>query len=184
MSDATAADPDISDMLTYSWSVNSTSCNFDDALALNPNLTCSDIGTFTATLEVSDGVNPPVSSDATVAVIFNFTGFFQPVDNLPTWNSSKAGQAIPVKFSLAGDQGLNIFATGYPKSEKITCNSTDLVDGVEETVTAGSSSLTYDPGSDQYHYVWKTQKSWANTCRQLVLKLVDGTIQRANFQFK
>jgi alpha-tubulin suppressor-like RCC1 family protein len=115
---------------------------------------------------------------------YQFSGFFQPVDNLPTLNSVKAGQAIPVKFSLGGDQGLNIFAVGYPKSEQITCNSNVLVDGIEETVTPGASSLTYDPGSDQYHYVWKTQKSWANTCRQLVVKFVDGTTQRANFKFK
>ena len=117
-------------------------------------------------------------------VIFNFTGFFQPVDNLPTLNSVKAGQAIPVKFSLGGDQGLNIFAAGYPVSVQIACSSTALVDGIENTVTAGSSSLTYDPLTDQYTYVWKTQKSWANTCRQLVVKFSDGTTQRANFQFK
>ena len=116
--------------------------------------------------------------------IFNFTGFFQPVDNLPTLNSVKAGQAIPVKVSLGGDQGLNIFAAGYPKSEPITCGSNVLVDGIEQTVTAGSSSLSYNAGNDQYTYVWKTQKSWANTCRQLVLKFIDGTTQRANFQFK
>jgi hypothetical protein len=36
---------------------------------------------------------------------YNFSGFFQPVDNLPTLNIAKAGSAIPVKFSLGGDQG-------------------------------------------------------------------------------
>jgi probable HAF family extracellular repeat protein len=184
MSSATASDPDASDTLTYSWSVDSALCTFDDTSLLNPNLTCSGIGSFTATLEVRDGVNPPVTSAASVTVIFNFTGFFQPVDNLPTLNSVKAGQAIPLKFSLGGDQGLNIFAAGYPKSELITCGSSALVDGIEETATAGSSSLTYDAATDQYTYVWKTQKSWAGTCRQLVVKLSDGTTQRADFQFK
>ena len=57
------------------------------------------------------------------------------------------------------------------------------VDAVEETVTAGGSSLTYDAGADQYIYVWKTEKSW-NGCRQLVIQLKDGTYHRANFQFK
>jgi predicted extracellular nuclease len=114
---------------------------------------------------------------------YNFNGFFPPVDNLPTFNSVKAGQAVPVKFSLSGDQGLNIFATGYPKSEMIACNSTASVDGVEQTVTAGNSSLSYDPTTDTYTYVWKTDKAWANTCRQLVVKLNDGTSHRANFTF-
>jgi len=31
--------------------------------------------------------------------------------------------------------------------------------------------------------VWKTEKGWANSCRQLVVKLNDGTIKRANFKF-
>jgi len=112
-----------------------------------------------------------------------FSGFFQPVDNLPTLNSVNAGQAIPVKFSLGSDQGLGIFEVGYPKSEQIVCNSGALVDGIETTVNAGSSSLSYSAGNDQYTYVWKTEKSWTG-CRQLVVKLLDGTIQRANFQFK
>lgn len=116
--------------------------------------------------------------------IYSFTGFFQPVDNLPVFNVVNAGRAIPVKFSLGGDQGLNIFEAGYPKSQQIACDSTALVDGIEETVTAGSSSLSYDPSTDQYTYVWKTAKAWAGTCRQLVVKLNDGTFHRANFKFK
>jgi Tol biopolymer transport system component len=115
---------------------------------------------------------------------FNFSGFFQPVDNLPTLNVVKAGQAIPVKFSLNGDQGLNIFAAGYPGSQIIQCDSTTVVDGIEETVTAGSSSLSYDPSTDTYTYVWKTNKAWANSCRQLVVKLNDGSYHQANFKFK
>jgi YVTN family beta-propeller protein len=117
-------------------------------------------------------------------LVYNFTGFFQPVDNLPILNSVKAGQAVPVKFSLGGNQGLNIFEAGYPKSQQIACDSTSPVDGIEETVTAGSSSLSYDSSTGTYTYVWKTEKIWANTCRQLVVKLNDGTFHRANFKFK
>jgi hypothetical protein len=57
------------------------------------------------------------------------------------------------------------------------------VDGIEETVTAGGSSLSYDAATETYNYVWKTEKSWAGTCRQLTVKLVDGTSHYANFQF-
>jgi hypothetical protein len=39
------------------------------------------------------------------------------------------------------------------------------IDSVESTVTAGGSSLTYDPTRDQYTYVWKTEKAWAGQCR-------------------
>src|SRR5262249_16492205 len=43
-----------------------------------------------------------------------FTGFFPPISNVPVVNVVQAGQAIPVTFSLGGNQGLTIFAPGYP----------------------------------------------------------------------
>lgn len=115
---------------------------------------------------------------------FAFSGFFAPVDNPPVVNRVKAGKSVPVKFSLGGDQGLDIFATGFPKSQATTCASTAPVDGIEQTVAPGASSLSYDPATGQYTYVWKTQKDWAGSCRKLVLKLKDGTFHRAIFEFK
>ena len=88
-----------------------------------------------------------------------------------------------MKFSLAGNQGLNIFAAGSPTSQKINCDSSDPIDLIEETVTAGGSSLSYDASSNQYNYVWKSDKAWAGTCRQLSVKLIDGTTHVANFKF-
>jgi hypothetical protein len=114
---------------------------------------------------------------------FTFSGFFPPVSNPPVLNVVKAGQAIPVKFSLDGYQGLNIFATGYPRSQQVDCN-TAATNPIDETVTAGGSSLTYDPSTDQYTYVWKTDTRWADTCRQLVVRLIDGSNHVANFRFK
>ena len=115
---------------------------------------------------------------------YNFSGFFQPVDNLPTLNVIKAGQAVAVRFSLNGNQGLNIMAPGYPLSQRIDCGSNASLDEVEQTLTAGSSSLSYDPATNSYSYIWKTNKAWSGTCRQLIVKLSDGTEHRANFKFK
>lgn len=114
---------------------------------------------------------------------FTFTGFFPPVDNQPIINTVNAGRAIPIKFSLNGYQGLDIFATSYPASVTVACG-TSAEDAIEQTVTAGGSSLSYDATTDQYTYVWKTDKAWANTCRTFVLKLSDGSYYRANFKFK
>ena len=113
---------------------------------------------------------------------YTFTGFFQPVDNPPTLNSSKAGSAIPVKFSLGGNQGMVILARSYPVSQKVACDGGAPLDAIEETVSAGSSSLSYSSG--QYVYVWKTDKAWAGTCRTLTVKLADGTSHVAQFKFK
>jgi hypothetical protein len=123
------------------------------------------------------------SATATYQVVFNWSGFFKPVDNLPIMNTAKAGSAIPVKFSLAGFQGWSVIATSYPKAVKIGCDSGVPTDVIEETVTAGGSTLNYDPTSDQYIYVWKSDKAWAGSCRQLQVLLSDGTTHVANFMF-
>ena len=142
------------------------------------------MGNYTVTYNLTDSSgNAAETVTRTVNVIYNWTGFFRPVDNLPMCNAAKAGRAIPVKFSLNGNQGLEIFEVGYPRSEDITCGSIDLSDGIEETVTAGKSSLSYDADADQYIYVWKTEKAWVGNCRQLVVKLIDGTSHFANFHF-
>ncbi|HVF49950.1 MAG TPA: immunoglobulin-like domain-containing protein [Pyrinomonadaceae bacterium] len=176
-------------------SATSTPVNFSvsatDSCAGSANVTTSHasgslfpVGTTTVTTTATDPSGNTSSCSFNVTVLYNFTGFFQPIGNLPVLNSVNAGRAIPIKFSLSGNKGLNIFAAGSPASGVIACNSSDPVAEVIETVTAGSSSLSYDSGSGQYHYVWKTESSWAGTCRQLVVGLNDGSTHRANFKFK
>ena len=93
-----------------------------------------------------------------------------------------------MKFSLGGDMGLDVFyaeadGSTYPRSAAMPCGSTDPVDPIEQTVAASSSGLSYDEASGRYNYVWKTSGAWAGTCRQLVVKLDDGSTHRANFKF-
>jgi hypothetical protein len=114
---------------------------------------------------------------------FTFSGFLSPVRNRPTVNGAKAGASVPVKFSLGGDKGLSIFAAGYPKSEQFTCPPSATVNGIDQTVTAGNSSLSYDAKTKTYTYTWKTDAGWKNTCRQLVITFTDGTVVRADFTF-
>jgi CSLREA domain-containing protein len=118
------------------------------------------------------------------SVIYNFSGFFPPVDNPPTFNVVNAGARIPVKFSLSGNQGLNIFASGYPRSEPIACPPSASLAVIEQTLRSGGSSLSYDATTDTYNYKWKTESGWAGTCRQLILRLNDGTDHIANFMFR
>jgi hypothetical protein len=115
---------------------------------------------------------------------FPFTGFFRPVENLPSVNMVKAGQAVPISFTLGGNRGLAIFDAGYPASAAMGCASGSPVAEIVGAVTAGGSSLAYDATTGSYTYVWKTDKSWAGTCRQFVIQLIDGTIHTANFQFR
>lgn len=141
------------------------------------------VGTTTVNASASDGTNTSNCS-FTVTVLYNFAGFFPPISNQPVVNVVNAGRAIPVKFSLSGYKGLNIFAPNSPASGQVACNSSDPAVTLEDTLTAGGSSLSYDASRDHYVYVWKTDASWAGTCRQLVVQLNDGSIHRADFRFK
>jgi hypothetical protein len=88
-----------------------------------------------------------------------------------------------VKFSLASNQGLDIFAADSPQSKRIGCDGSSSFDPVEETVSASASGLKYDSATQTYQYVWKTDKAWAGTCRELNVRLNDGTDDLVDFKF-
>ncbi|MEX0709833.1 MAG: PxKF domain-containing protein [Chloroflexota bacterium] len=114
---------------------------------------------------------------------FAFGGFMQPVDGAVP-NILQAGRAVPVKFSLGGDRGLDIFEAGSPSVIRLeSCAGLPTGDPVEQTVTAGGSSLSYHAATDTYTYVWKTLKSWADTCRRLELSFADGSSASTIFEF-
>jgi hypothetical protein len=52
----------------------------------------------------------------------------------------------------------------------------------ERLIELGMTLTSYNKKTDQYRYIWKTDKKWTG-CRQLVMKLNDGTYHRANFAF-
>lgn len=153
------------------------------ASTLSGSVDTSTIGAKDVTFTAYDNAGNSNTKTCTYNVIFLFSGFFKPIDN-GMLNVVKAGSAVPVKFSLDGYQGMGIIATGYPKVWTIACPGGEPEAPVEETVTAGQSSLSYDAIEDQYVYVWKTSKAWAGTCKQLEVKLIDGTSHFADFKLK
>ncbi|MCE3286930.1 MAG: hypothetical protein K0S64_536 [Gaiellaceae bacterium] len=155
------------------------------AVKAGTGLNANGVGSVTYQCTATDNLGNSRTVESTYSVIYNWSGFFSPVENPTAWNSAKAGQSIPVKFSLGGDEGLNIFASGYPKISSIACpNGGVTPDPIEEyeTITA-NSKLIYDALAGQYNYVWKTDKAWAGKCFRLDVKLDDNTTHSANFQF-
>jgi hypothetical protein len=159
-------------------------------------LDTSSVGTKTANLAAGatrDFVgNQSAAASCSYSVIYDWAGFFQPIDNKDAsgdyiLNKAKAGSTIPVKFSLGGNQGLNIFEAGYPKVSTTPCDSDPNADLIEEYSTATTSGLKYDgtvnPPIGQYIYNWKTDSKWSGQCRSLIVKLTDGTSHRADFNF-
>jgi hypothetical protein len=184
---ATFTDPGINDapfMCTVNYGDGSGNLpgTISGTMCTGPDHVYPTFGAYAVTIRVTDKDGGTGSNSVTHDVVFNWTGFFNPIDNLPAWNSNKAGSAIPVKFSLGGNKGMNIFASGYPQSVQVACDGEAVLGVPLALVNPGGSSMSY--GGGQYNFVWKTDKSWAGTCRRLIVKLVDGTLHSANFLFK
>jgi hypothetical protein len=142
------------------------------------------VGSKSVSCTATDLAGNTANAAANYQVFYNFAGFFQPIANLPVVNEVNSGQSIPIKFSLSGYQGMAIFAPGYPASGVVACSASEPGNTIEEISTPGSSGLSYSAGSDQYNYVWKTDKAWKNTCRILVVRFIDGSQYLAKFRFK
>jgi predicted extracellular nuclease len=155
-----------------------------DNLCSAPNHVYLTFGKYTVNFTVTDADGSTGSNSAIHKVIFNFDGFFPPLDNLLSWLWARAGQSLPIKFSLGGDRGLDIFIVNYPQSIEVDCNTFQTIDLTgTPTVNPGSSDLRYSSGG-QYNYIWKTEKAWVGTCRQLVIKLIDGSEYAIVIKFK
>jgi hypothetical protein len=138
------------------------------------NLDTSSVGTKSFTIRAEDGAGNVETLTTTYEVIWDeYAGFFRPIGDE---NSNRAGSAVPVKFSLGGNYGLDVLAAGYPKSK--ACAAADST----ATSTVSSEPFTYLDG--QYKYVWKTDKAWGGTCRELIVQLRDNTVHRATFNLQ
>jgi hypothetical protein len=154
------------------------------ASTLSGTIGTDSIGPQTLAFTASDLAGNSASQECTYDVIYDFGGFYPPVEPVPTLNAAKGGSAVPLKFSLGGDQGLNVIAPGYPASQAVNCDTHQPAGDLEPAEGPGQSGLSYAAGNGWYHYGWKTDKAWAGTCRMLVIQLIDGTEHLATFNFR
>jgi hypothetical protein len=154
----------------------------EGSVAAGAALDTSSVGFHGFTVSAADQAGNQRVVTIAYQVVWPFAGFFAPIANPPTVNVVQAGTAVPVKFSLGGDYGLDIFAPGHPRSSTIECGSGRPENAVDDTATAGGSSLKFSDG--RYVYTWKTDPAWAGSCRLLSVALIDGTVHTAVFRFK
>ncbi len=142
------------------------------------------IGTKSFTVTAEDNAGNTASTTVAYRVVWPLAGLFQPVDNPPVVNTVAAGKVVPARFSLGGYRGSQVFATGYPQTQPVTCPGRPRTDEIEQTLPGSAASLTYRNGV--YTYAWRSQKSWASrtTCRRLVLKFRDGQQRTAWFRLR
>ena len=140
----------------------------------------SRLGVRSFVVNAVDGAGNATSKAVTYTVGWDFHGFLWPVQNPPKVNRWKAGLPVPIRFSLDGFQGAHPEAPGFPRS--VRCGSDG--DGVQ--VARGSKRhpiFHYERRGDRYVMLWKTERRWAGTCREFVLKLDDGSVHTAPFEF-
>jgi hypothetical protein len=141
-------------------------------------------GATNAGISDNQGVGTITNDDTS---LYNFEGFFAPVDNPPIVNTVKAGSAVPVKWRLTS---AGIAPVSDPNSfvglfsYQVSCGTTDGLEAPVETVAPGGSGLQYlDNGNWQIN--WKTLPNYPRgSCRVMELRLNDGTSHYAHFKFK
>jgi uncharacterized protein len=98
-----------------------------------------------------------------------------------TGSTANAGSTVPVAFTLTANGGA--VPSGNPvswvKTAPAACN-TGLPSGDFDTANI-AGSVSGSGGS--YRFNWKSDPSWAGSCRVLWMFLTDGTLHRASFQF-
>jgi hypothetical protein len=141
----------------------------------------ANLGTIPVTVTV-DGVPGSIQPGETVST-WDFQGFLQPVDNLPTKNIVKAGAGVPLKWRLVNalNEPVTDLASATITISSLDCDTAVGSDEVEQTTTIGSGLQNL--GDGYYQLNWKTQKSYAGTCKALHLDIGHGVTHDANFSF-
>ncbi len=177
------ADVILTSSTSLGWSASDASSGVSGATSGSVPLDTSSLGAHAATVTVSDLVGHQATATCQYRVIYDFQGFFSPLSNTAKLIDVKAGDSVPVSFLLGGDQGLAVIAAGFPQSAQVSCTTPGSQ--ASGTATLASRPLEFlKTNGGRYRYSWTTSKTWAGTCRQLILTLADGTAHRANVRFK
>jgi hypothetical protein len=131
-----SSDPDAGDTLTYAWSAGAAPCSFSSATAQKPTITCTDNGSFSVSLTVTD--NHGAASAASNAALnvanvapsatFSTTG---PVNEGQSFQLSLTGTTDPSSadtsagFQFAFDCGDGSGYGAFGAANTRTCSTTD-----------------------------------------------------------
>jgi hypothetical protein len=137
----------------------------------------SSVGPKIFTVTTSDDRGRSASLTSAYTVVYAFTSFDSPVSAGGSIDDAKAGEAVPLKFSLGGNQGLGVVTrtTWQPVS---CADWTALGDS-----TAALGKLSYNASSDRYLDVVASDSSWKGSCRTVDLELADGTHHAVHVRF-
>jgi predicted extracellular nuclease len=113
---------------------------------------------------------------------YTWGGFLTPTRTLPTLTTAAAGFTANVRFSLGGNMGLGILKVGNPLMRLVNCTTLAPLGSLASTTAV--APLAYVASTASYSYFWRTDRTWAGSCRELVLRFIDGSQQRAVYRFQ
>lgn len=144
----------------------------------------STVGERAFRVDAADAAGNATVARSVYRVVYDFEGFLRPVRNRPHTNRRLAGLPVPIRFELGGDHGLDVVEEGWPRVAQIECGSGDEpADGEPAGHPRWFRELAFRRRKERYVFMWRTERDWAGTCRQFMLKLDDGTVKRADFRF-
>lgn len=142
------------------------------------------VGESTFRVDAADAAGNSAVARSLYRVVYPFEGFLSPVRNRPGTNRRLAGLPVPIRFELDGDRGPDVVEEGWPRVARIECGSgEEPADGEPARHPRWFKELAFRRRKERYVFMWRTERDWAGTCRQFMLKLDDGTVKRADFQF-
>jgi hypothetical protein len=166
-------------------SPNATDATSGVASASCAAVNTSSVGAKTVLCTATDFAGNTAPASAAYNVIYKFSGFFAPVDNLPKLNSANSGQAIPLKWRITDANGNPVtnLANVTVKVIGFACSLGTTPDLPQESAS-GNSGLQ-NQGNGNYQFNWKTPKDYAKSCKTMKLDLGEGPgMERtALFQF-
>jgi hypothetical protein len=147
-------------------------------VAAGDSLPTSEVGQFTFQVVARDAAGNTATDTRTYRVVYVFNGFFKPLEPFPNAAEFRAGDGVPVRFSLNGDRGREVLMS-QPREREVPCGS-----AAGPAFSGTTGSLSYNASLDRYTFLWQTAKAWSGTCRQLELTLRDGTRHYANVSLR
>ena len=168
---------DVSDMLS-----GVASQSHDGVVELTTTL----VGDQSLVVNATDQAGNDASATCDYRVVYDFVGFLAPVENPPTVNTARAGQAIAMKWQIRDGNGGYLNDPGIVAVVQYAITACDGAATGGDQVDAdssGQSGLHYDSIEEQFVWIWKTRKSLANRCADFQLQLTDGAVHSASFVF-
>ncbi|MGZ4139916.1 MAG: PxKF domain-containing protein [Actinomycetota bacterium] len=133
------------------------------------------VGTHSFTVTATDLAGRSTVVTHTYSVVYAFEQPATPGGK----TTARASSSIPVWFSLDGITDVSVVTA--LTSAPAACDGSGATGPA--TSVSMNGALRYDRPSDRFNFVWKTDKSWAGTCRLLEIGLNDGTTHTLLFNF-